>query len=868
MMAQYRRIKERYPDSLLFFRLGDFYEMFEADAKEGARLLELTLTQRQGVPMCGLPYHAASTYIARVLAAGRKVAICEQMTPPGKGLVARDVLEVITPGTVMDDSLLDRAANNYLVAVGKLGEAIGLAWADLSTGEFAATSFPHALREVRLREELHRLAPREIITQTSLVEEDQAVRQLLAEREGLLVNRYPDWSFDPVTCRQRLERQLGVASLKGFGLHERSPEVPAAGVLLEYLGETSRRTLGHIRNLTVSAETGFVRLDEAAQRNLEILANLQDASRRYTLLEVLDQTRTSPGARLLRRRLLAPLKDVAAIEERLTAVESFYRDQPMLTRMREVFGRVLDLERLAARLATDRANAKDLLAIKSTLQAVLSLEALLAGSASHAGLAAPMTARKSAIQAVVDLLERAIAEEPSILLTEGGLIRRGFDAELDRLHALKDDARGVLDAYLQEERSRTGIGSLKLRYNRIIGYYFEVTRSNLSLVPQHFVRRQSLVGGERYTTDRLADIESEINGASERMVEIEKNLFLSVRGTVKEGAGWMLDISAAAADLDVHQSLAFAATVHGYVRPRVSGSTRLAIREGRHPVVEAHLPGGAFVPNSLSIDGETRSFVILTGPNMAGKSTYLRQCALIVLMAQAGSFVPAAEADIGAVDAIFCRVGATDNLARGESTFLVEMNETAHILRAATQRSLLVMDEIGRGTSTRDGLAIAQAVSQTILDTIGARTLFATHYHELTRIAHPRIANLSMDVRDTGGEVVFLKRVREGPSDNSYGIHVARLAGLPAHTIEAAERILAALNAAGTAPAAAAIAHTTAHGDGSAPSAASSQPLLFSAEEMVVRELRGLRVDAVTPLDALNRIARWKKELGGGQGEP
>ena len=872
MMAQYRRIKERFPDSLLFFRLGDFYEMFEADAREASPLLELTLTQRQGVPMCGIPYHAAPTYISRILAAGRKVAICEQMTPPGKGLVARDVLEVITPGTVMDDSLLARGENNYLLAMSRTGQSIGLAWADLSTGEFAATSFPFSARGERLKEELHRLAPREIITQQSLLDEDEVVRSLLAEREGLLVNRYPDWSFDPSSCRQRLERQLGVANLKGFGLRESSPEVPAAGVILEYLGETSKRTLGHIRSLSVSAEAGCVGLDEATQRNLELLTNLQDASRRYSLLEVLDQTRTSPGARLLRRRILAPLKDSQAIERRLGAVDSFYRDQVLLSRMRESLGRVLDLERLTARLATDRANAKDLLAIRCTLQAVRSIAALLESSPPHAALAGPLLARDAEIAAAVDLLEAAIDEEPSMLLTEGGLIRRGYNAELDRLHDLKGDARGVLEAYLQEERTRTGIGSLKLRYNRIIGYYFEVTKSNLSLVPQHFIRRQSLVGGERYTTDRLADLESGINDASERIVEIEKNLFLEVRATVKEGVGWMLGICEAVSELDVHQSLAFAATVHGYVRPRVGDGTRLWIRDGRHPVVEAHLPGGAFVPNSLEIDGSGRSFVILTGPNMAGKSTFLRQAALIVLMAQMGSFVPAADAEIGVVDAIFCRVGATDNLARGESTFLVEMNETAHILRAATARSLLIMDEIGRGTSTRDGLAIAGAVSETILERLGSRTLFATHYHELTRMQHPRIANLSMDVRETGGEVVFLKRVREGPSDNSYGIHVARLAGLPAETIAAAERMLASLNAEAALAVPGEVSQTAGTGASAAgpkPGAPSdsAQPLLFSVEELVMREIRSLRLDGMTPLEALNRIARWKGELGDGGGE-
>lgn len=871
MMAQYRRIKERFPDTLLFFRLGDFYEMFESDAKEASSLLELTLTQRQGVPMCGIPYHAAATYVSRILAAGRKVAICEQMTPPGKGLVSREVMEVITPGTVLDDSYLARGENNYLMAVGRTGDSVGLAYADLSTGEFAATSFPFAGREERLKEELQRLDPREVITQESLFTEDTVIRRLLEEREGLLVNRYPDWSFDAEACARRLEKQLAVSNLKGFGLGDGSPEVPAAGVILEYLGETSKKALSHIRSLSVRAEARFMSLDEATQRNLELLANLQDGSRRYSLLEVLDQTRTSLGARALRRRILAPLKERQAIEARLAAVDSFYRDQVLLSRLRQALGGVLDLERLTARVAMEKANAKDLLAIKSTLQAVHSIGELLASSPAHAAVAEPLRAVDEPMGATIDLLERAIDEEPSMLLTEGGLIRRGYDPELDRLHGLKDDARGVLEAYLREERDATGIGSLKLRYNRVIGYYFEVTKSNLSHVPAHFIRRQSLVGGERYTTERLAGLESEINDASERIVEIEKNLFLEVRARVKEGVAWMLGLCAAVAEMDVHQSFAFAATMHGYVKPRLVEAPRLSIREGRHPVVEAHLPGGAFVPNSLELHGEGRSFVILTGPNMAGKSTFLRQAALIVLMAQIGSFVPAADAEIGIVDAIFCRVGATDNLARGESTFLVEMNETAHILRAATERSLLIMDEIGRGTSTRDGLAIAWAVGAHIQEHIRARTLFATHFHELTRIEHPRVANLSMDVRETGGEVVFLKRVREGPSDNSYGIHVAKLAGLPAETIAAAERILATLNAeGGVLPAglgAGLGAGPPAAPPASIPAAplppAVGQALLFTPEELVLKELHGLRIEGMTPLEALNRIARWKEELGG-----
>jgi DNA mismatch repair protein MutS len=615
-----------------------------------------------------------------------------------------------------------------------------------------------------------------------------------------------------------------------------------------------------VTTLSVYADRSSVELDEPTQRNLELLANMQDGSRRYTLLEVLDQTRTSPGARKLRRWILSPLKDPAAIGRRLGSVEAFYRSQTLLSRLRETLSEVLDLERLTARAAMDRAHARDLQAIRSTLDAALSLAGMLGEPGRQdalGGLAETIERNATQVRDLAGLLERAISEEPSILLTEGHLIRRGYDADLDRLHGLKDNARGILDRYLAEERAETGISSLKLRYNRILGYYFEVTKSNLGLVPQRFIRRQSLVGGERYTTDRLADLESEINDATERIVEIERTLFLEVRSRVKDAVPWLLQVCEAVSELDVFQSFAFAATLHGYCRPTVTDGVELAIRDGRHPVVEAHLPGGAFVPNSLSCPGDGRFFVLLTGPNMAGKSTFLRQVALITLMAQMGSFVPAAAAEIGAVDRVFCRVGATDNLARGESTFLVEMNETAHILHAASPRSLVIMDEIGRGTSTQDGLAIAWAVCRSLLDTVKARTLFATHFHELTQLAHPAVANLSMDVRDTDGHVVFLKRVREGPSSSSYGIHVARLAGLPRETLLLAETMLEELARASTSSV---LPQPARH---SGP----DQEQLFGAGDLIVQELRGIQPERLTPMEALLRIARWKEELSSEKGK-
>jgi DNA mismatch repair protein MutS len=866
MMRQYRSIKNRHPDSLLFFRLGDFYEMFEQDAVEASRLLDLTLTQRGGVPMCGVPYHAVQGYIGRLLKAGRKIAICEQLELSRTGIARREVVEVVTPGTVTDENLLEKTANNYLVCVCRVGEAVALACIDLSTGYFAATHFQPSARVERLRREFLSLAPREILVQESLLEEDEALKALLAERGELVVNRLPDWSFDLESNRQALERQFRVASLKGFGLGELSPEIPAAGVLLSYLADTARGLLSHVRSLALYTDSSFLGLDESTLRNLEIVQNLNDRSRRYTLLELLDQTRTAAGSRKLKRWLLKPLKEVSGIGQRQALVELFYRDQSLLARFRAELARVLDLERLASRVALEKANAKDLLAVKSTLLAMLNAAGLLAGRPELEARLAGLRRREADIRGLADLLERAILEEPSILLNEGNLLKPGFDPEVDRHRELKESARRVLKAYLEEERARSGIANLKLKYNRIIGYFLEVTRSNAGLVPAHFIRRQTLVGGERYSTARLGDLESEINNASERIVELERERFLEVRRTVLGEVGLLLDLAELFSDLDVLQAFAFAATVHGYARPEVTEQRRIRIEDGRHPVVEATLAGGAFVPNSLLLEGDGNSFILLTGPNMAGKSTFLRQCALIVLMAQVGSFVPAGSASIGVVDHIFCRVGATDNLARGESTFLVEMTETAHILRSATADSLVIMDEVGRGTGTNDGLAIAWAVSEHMLEKVRAFTLFATHYHQLTALRHPALANFSMAVLDREGQIVFLKQVRPGPTDNSYGIHAAELAGVPQEVIRRAEGLLGSLSGrpqevlSRESPADQPVAPPIA---GSAPPEAgfARQAELFDALDGIRGEILGHDIARTTPLEALTLLARWQQEL-------
>ena len=878
MMDQYRRIKARYRDAVLFFRLGDFYEMFFEDAIEISALLDLTLTQRQGEPMCGIPYHAAKTYIARLLKHGKKIAVCEQLgePTPGKGIVERDVVEVVTPGTTVEEDFLDQGANNYLLAACSQRSRLCIAYLDLSTGEFrahsrAADGADGGGAAEFLRSELYRLGPREVLVQQSLLE-NAAIAQALGEVEGLIVNRYPDWSFDAERSSSDMAVRFGLVSLKGFGFEEGAPELAAAGALLRYVDETAKAATPHLSPPLPYREEDFVGIDEGSRKNLEIIRNLADSGRAYSLLSVLDATRTSPGSRLLRQWLLQPLHSIAAIEERLDAVELLYRDQRLLSSLRDSLASIRDIERLASRVAMDKAHAKDLLALKDSVVSCLAVRALLV-ERGVSGVLVPAMDHEALGRAeeIAGLIERAIKDEPSILLTEGGLIREGYDAELDRLRSLMAHSREILDAYIEEEKAASGIAGLRVRYNKIIGYYIEVSKSKVDAVPAHFIRRQSLLTGERYTTTRLSELESEINGATERIVDLERSLFLDLRSRVKEAIPPILALGRTAAIQDCLASFAWTATARGYSRPRVVDRPVLHITEGRHPVVEAHLGEGAFVPNGIDLDASTEeaegeaSFALITGPNMAGKSTYLRQTALIALMAHAGSFVPALDAEIGLVDKIFCRVGAQDNLARGESTFLVEMHETAYILNTATRQSLVVMDEVGRGTSTLDGLAIAWAVAERLLDGLRCRSLFATHYHELTTLEHPRLKNLSLAVLEEEGEVVFLKRIEAGPAKGSYGIHVARLAGVPEGVLLRASEIQGELaKAERSLPEKAAAARPGAiegPAAGKGGRSASLQRGLFSPEELVLAELRGIDVDSITPREALNHLALLQARL-------
>ena len=867
MISQYRRIKKDYRETVLFFRLGDFYEMFAEDALEVSSLLNLTLTSRNGLPMCGVPYHASRSYIARLLKLGKKVAICEQLTEPGKGkgIIERQVIEVITPGTTVDDDFLEKGSANYLAALAQYGDYFSFAYIDISTADFWATSFPVEQGEERLRREIERLQPREMIIQESLLETHRYLQDSVLQRSALVVNRWADWLFDLDRSRERLEQQFGTANLKAFGLNDTSPEIVAAGVLLEYVDDTARSVLPHLKQLHRYGDEEFVGIDEASQKNLELVRNLRDGDVHFSLLEVLDHTKTAMGRRLLYWRILHPIRDVETIEQRLSMVETLYHRQELLAKIREILSRSSDLERLASRLAMDKAHGKDMVALRNSLAVFEDLSRLLDDCQLPSEYDdTPDSAMRQKLGELKTELERALLDDPSILLTEGNLIRPGYSKELDELQSLKHNGRQLLEAYLEEERRLTGINTLKIKYNRLIGYYFEVTKSNLSLVPPHFIRRQGVVGGERYTTDRLAALEADINGASDRIIELEKKLFLELRQRAKTLISELGAAGRRMAEIDVCQSLARSATVNGWIRPEVSYEQKLRIIEGRHPVVEAHLPRGEFIPNDTILDTDGIAFALITGPNMAGKSTYLRQTALITLMAQMGSFVPAREAHIGIVDRIFCRVGASDNVARGESTFLVEMNETANILHSATTQSLVIMDEVGRGTGTNDGLSIAWAVCEELLDHIRCRTLFATHYHELSRIEHPRLANRSMEVLEQDGKILFLRKLKEGATEESYGLFVAQLAGLPERVLARASQIMDRLRRQENELKAQLAGIPTASPAGEA-SAGQASP---SQESPILKELANLDLDRITPLEALARLYTWKEKLHSASHKP
>jgi DNA mismatch repair protein MutS len=744
---------------------------------------------------------------------------------------------------------------------------LSVALFDMSTGDLLVQSAagPSSLSLVETL--LAKWQPRELIVQESLVHGHEGLARTLHDHPELLANRFGDWQYDIRAAETQLCRLIGVHSLKSFGLEPGDPRLQAVAAVLNYCEHTAKHQLDHIRAVRVISQGDTLELDETSVKNLELVRNQHDNTRSFSLLDTIDQTRTPMGARLLRLWVLHPLKERRAIEARLDAIEWLYHRQERLNGLRERLRSIADVQRLANRVVLDKAHPKDLVALAVALERMAGVHGCLAGDG-EANPLEPLFAGVDleAVAAATARIRDSLMDEPSLLLNDGSIIRDGADAKVDEYRRLKGDSHSILDAYVEREKADTGIGGLRLRHNNIIGFYLEVTKSNLAAVPAHFVRKQSLVNGERFTTVRLAELEEAISHATELCIERERDLFLDLRQGLKPLLGQFHALSAAVAQADVFAGLAHVATARGYTRPGLAGDRRLTIRGGRHPVVENYVGQGRFIPNDIELatDGHPATTALITGPNMAGKSTFLRQTALIALLAHIGSFVPADEAEIGLIDRIFCRVGASDNLARGESTFLVEMNETALILRAATADSLVIMDEVGRGTSTQDGLSIARAILEYLLGHTGCRCLFATHFHELTDVPAAGMENLSMAVDESGGTITFLKKVQPGPSNNSYGIHVARLAGIPEPVIQRAQLLLDGMQPGpGTASAAAPAADFPAAGSGPAGKSARPAPQasLFSPADQLETALRNFSVDRSTPLEALNAIAAWKRLL-------
>ncbi len=790
MMGQYLRIKaEVAPGTILFFRLGDFYEMFYDDAKEASAVLDIALTKRHGTPMCGVPYHAADSYLAKLIRAGKKVAICDQMEDPAlaRGIVRREITRVVTPGTVLEDNVLESNRNNFLAGCCARGGRFGLALLDLSTGEFWVEETASG---AALSDNLLRYAPAECI----IPEEQKETPEIKDLGSTVLLTSVEDWTFEPDMARDLLTRHFQVHSLAGFGCEDWPAAIGAAGAVLHYVTQDLRRQAGHIRRLACKNPSDYMVLDEATIANLDLVASRSPsrADSPNTLLRALDTTRTSMGGRLLRDWLVRPLTDLARIHARHDAVEALCADRNLLASLRERLAEIKDLERLVARLCAGGGNARDVKALGLSLAGLPAVRGLVE---SHpCALLAGAAERLAPLPELVSLIERALADELPLTLREGGLIRKGYHAELDDLRVAATEGRQWLADFQAREQARTGIKSLKVRHNKVFGYYIEITKSNLADAPADYIRKQTLVNAERFITPELKEYENKILGAQERAIALEYELFQEVRSAAVRETALIQQSAAAFAELDALGALAERALALRYVRPVMNAGDALRIQEGRHPVIEQMTEAERFVPNDTRLDGSTHQVIIITGPNMAGKSTYIRQVALIVIMAQMGSFVPAASAEIGVVDRVFTRVGASDDISRGRSTFMVEMQETANILNNATPNSLIVLDEIGRGTSTFDGISIAWAVAEHLHNkaTVKAKTLFATHYHELTDLAltMPGIKNYNVLVSEKNDRIAFLRKIVPGAADKSYGIQVARLAGLPGEVIERAKEIL------------------------------------------------------------------------------
>ena len=847
MIEQYLNIKKEHREAILLFRLGDFYEMFFEDAQIASRELDIVLTARDGgdekIPMCGVPHHAVNNYIARLIGKGHKVAICDQVENPKQavGIVKREVTKIITPGTILDDTMLDEGKNNYLAAVVDDDGLIGLAYIDVSTGSFLVTERGGPESKSWLDAELQRLEPAEC-----LLPAGSSLDSLWQDNfsyQDMVITKIDEMAASREEARQILLRHLGVVSLDGYGLEEYSAGIMAAGIIISFLNTTQKTSLNHIRSIAAYQNHNFMELDAFTRRNLELTASLREGRKEGSLLAVVDLCRTPMGKRTLRKWLEQPLRDIKQINKRLDAVEELVNDIKLRNESREILNRIYDLERLAGKLGSGIITPRDLLTLKHSLNALPLLSNVLSSCSS---IYLQELSRLDQLIQVYKIIDKAITEDAPLAIKEGGIIKEGYSEEIDELKLLTSEGKAWLVALENRERERTGIRTLKVGYNRVFGYYIEVSNASRNSIPPDYIRKQTLVNAERFITEELKIYEEKILGAREKLYELEYLCFQEIRDSLQQFIVSIQETGEAVAKVDVLASLAQVAFLNDYVRPILSQDGKIEIKSGRHPVVEKSLQDARFVPNDINMDNEKARFAIITGPNMGGKSTYLRQTAILVLMAQMGSYIPADDARIGIVDRIFTRVGASDDLTAGHSTFMVEMLELAKIINNASSNSLVILDEIGRGTSTYDGLSIAQAASEFIHDKIGAKTLFATHYHELTHLAdnHPGIYNLSVSVLESGDNVTFLKKVLPGKADKSYGIHVAKLAGIPGKVVTRAYDILDGLET----------------DEGSQAISKPEQMSLFGGElSPVLQELKELNVDNLSPREALQILYRWKE---------
>lgn len=853
MLQQYLSIKERYPDVLLFYRMGDFYEMFFEDAQVASRVLEITLTSRNKkdelpVPMCGVPYRAAQGYISRLIDSGYKVAICDQVEDPktAKGLVKREVVRVVTPGMIIEDELLDAKANNFILAVACHDQCVGIASLDISTGMFRLTETDDGPAVI---DEIMRLAPREILIAENL-DTDETFSALFDRLNGFAVTSLDKQVFEFAKSRRRLLDQFDILSLEGFGCETLKAAISAAGALIYYVSETQRQKIEHLDGIQTYSLGQFLIIDDQSRRNLELSANIRSGNRQGTLLSILDQSITAMGGRLLSNWLRYPMLEPKQIEKRYDAVSEAVEKIQIRKDLRQGLKSIRDMERLGSKIAMGHANARDLTSLKKSIEALPALFNILDGFSAELYLYGEST---TPLNELAGHIHRAIREDAPPIITDGGMICEGFDDELDELIRISRDGKGWLAELETKEREATGINTLKVRFNKVFGYYIEVPRSQSKSVPDHYVRKQTLVNAERYITDDLKHFESRVLNAQEQRASLELKIFTAIVGEVKAHHNDILSIARWIAQVDCLTTFADVAQANNYCRPTLNSGGVLDIHEGRHPVVEKLITAERFVPNSIRLDNQANQVIIITGPNMAGKSTVLRQMALITIMAQMGCFVPAEKADIAITDRIFTRVGALDNLSAGQSTFMVEMQETANILNNATANSLVIMDEIGRGTSTFDGLSIAWAVAEHLhdLNGVGTRTLFATHYHELTELEQQleRVKNYSIAVKEWNDTIIFLRKLVEGGTNRSYGIQVARLAGIPEPVIKRSKTILTQIE------------------DGSHPKAVEKKPTkgrpqkkdghvqlaLFSPmERKLVEALQMLDLSRMTPMEAIN----------------